>query len=417
MDDKAQKYHLIEILNTLNLYGCKDIKIGNALSTLILFDKKRAVNSIENIKNLIKVVFFRSYQIEIKGRGSIAFCFTSSYSSRKDYETAIRKVISTTENTIAIFSKSRFRFSLRRLISSANIILWVRKLGKTKLKLVTRIRYAIFILDSYNYCREIYRTLKKYPLNLVVTFCDVHPNDFFVTNLFNYKKIPTATLQHAMFSHKDYGFANAFSESRFFLGIDEYSKLQYEFSCGNSDNFITVGAMKYIGINLHSNYEIRNTGYIGVVLSGIDYMDENEHLLDYSKRLAKLKDKKMLVRVHPSISAEEFQNVIDKKYFEMDYSTNFEDFARRADYYLVGSTNCFGDLISDGAIAFRLVLKDDRYEGIKDFRFSSYEELIFLSDYQKQKDFELKFQNVRKQVCAEGNIFENYRSFFAMFQS
>ena len=107
----------------------------------------------------------------------------------------------------------------------------------------------------------------------------------------------------------------------------------------------------------------------------------------------------------------------DKNNFEIDSSTNFEEFARKADYYLVGTTNCFGDLISDGAIAFRLVLNNDRYEGINDFHFSSYDELVFLTEYQMQKDFGLKFQNVRKYVCAKGNIFANYRNFFEMFQN
>lgn len=416
MDDKEQKYHIIEMLNTFNLHGCKEVKLGNALSTLILFDKKESANLIENLKNFIKVVFFRSNKVEIKERGRIAFCFSPSYSSRKDYEIAIRKVISTTENAIAIFSISKFRFSLRRLISSAKVILWVRQLSKTKLELATRIRYAIFILDGYNYCREIYGVLKKYNPNLLVTFCDVHPNDYFVTNLYNQKQVPTATLQHAMFSYNSYAFANAFSESKYFLGIDNYSKLQYELSRGSADNFITVGAMKYIGVNLHSDYEIRNTRYIGVVLSGIDFMNENEYLLDYSKRLAIQKGKKLLIRFHPSLQKDELKNIIDKKDFEIDCSTNFEDFARKADYYLVGTTNCFGDLISDGAIAFRLVLDEDRYDGINDFRFSSYEELVFLADYQKQKDFGSKFQNVRKQVCAKGNIFENYKKFFDKFQ-
>lgn len=417
MDDKEQKYHIIEMLNTFDLYGCKLIKLGNALSTLILFDEKGSASLIENIKNFIKVVFFRSKKVEIKGEGKIAFCFSHSYSSRKDYEIAIRKVISTTENTISIFSISKFRFSLRRLISSVNVILWVRQLGKTKLELSTRIRYAIFILDCYNYCREIYGVLKNYNPNLIVTFCDVHPNDYFVVNLYNQKQIPTATLQHAMFSYNDYAFANAFSESKYFLGIDDYSKMQYELSRGNADNFVTVGAMKYIGVNLHSDYEIRNTGYIGVVLSGINFMSENEYLLDYSKRLAIQKGKKLLIRFHPSIKREKLRNILDKNNFEIDSSTNFEEFARKADYYLVGTTNCFGDLISDGAIAFRLVLNNDRYEGINDFHFSSYDELVFLTEYQMQKDFGLKFQNVRKYVCAKGNIFANYRNFFEMFQN
>ena len=204
---------------------------------------------------------------------------------------------------------------------------------------------------------------------------------------------------------------------KYFLGIDDYSKMQYELSRGNADNFVTVGAMKYIGVNLHSDYEIRNTGYIGVVLSGINFMSENEYLLDYSKRLAIQKGKKLLIRFHPSIKIENLKNILDKNNFEIDSSTNFEEFARKADYYLVGTTNCFGDLISDGAIAFRLVLNNDRYEGINDFHFSSYDELVFLTEYQMQKDFGLKFQNVRKYVCAKGNIFANYRNFFEMFQN
>ena len=97
----------------------------------------------------------------------------------------------------------------------------------------------------------------------------------------NQKGIETATLQHAIFEHEKFGWANSFSHSTHFLCISEVAKYEARLSGADVSKFHILGPMKYIENPVLIEGKCRKN-IAGIALSGPAFKEQNLDLLSYA---------------------------------------------------------------------------------------------------------------------------------------
>jgi hypothetical protein len=412
----GQNTEICKYLNSVSFKGTEVDLMGNALSTIILNNAPGAFKLRRALKRLAEFTFHEAQEIETVGDCWILACFTPSYGERSDYVQDMRRVLDMAEGYIASFPKPGKTVKLKRLFHLTKLLSWLYAMRGMKADFAYKLYLCAHILRGYYYKTELIKALNQRGAHpkLLLTFCDVHVCDYFVTEYFNKKKVPTATLQHAVFNHITTGYANSFSASRYFLGISGFGKKEFVRSGADGDRYLVLGSMKYIGKKLNDELIFPGTGRFGVALSGVAFQEQNKLLIDLAGRLAREIGYEVLIRRHPALKAEEYDSLIDGSLMRFDQSESLEGFADRCDFCVMGSTNTFGELIANGHLALRMVSDTDTFDGVDSFKFSDYDGLkretgAILGDLNGVRK---EFDAVRNELRAPGDIRENYRRFF-----
>lgn len=418
-DIKKRGMDIIRELNSIHFFRINIEEVGNSLGTVVLYNSENEVTLKRAIGDVLFVLIKESITVEAEGLSDKVFCFTTSYIHRKDHYADIRRVYETAKGRMFISGAVKSGFRPRRFIWGLNILIWLIQMSELKIKFSYKLLLCAQILRGYTFVKEVERKLKQREIlpKLVVTFCDVHVADYFITDYFNKKNIPTATLQHAVYSHITSAYSNAFSNSRYFLGISEYGKQEFIKSGADETKYVVLGSMKYIDEIINNNFVVKNEKIIGVLLSGNAFMDENNKLLEFAGKLSKEFGLWIKVRCHPTLNIDMFNSNINYSCMEVDHSESLKEFADKCDFCIMGSTNSFGELITYGHLGYRMVMDTDNFDGINEFRFCNYFELqsLFNRTIREIDSVKKDFYKVKKFVCAKGDIKRNYQKFFEQF--
>ena len=225
-------------------------------------------------------------------------------------------------------------------------------------------------------------------------------------------------MTHAVFYHKSHWFEYAYSHSNYFLGISEYSKIEavksgYDFS----NHFVICGPLNRIFSEPsyhHSSFT--NDLEIGIALSGISFEEENLSLIEMAKNVFKDYKVKLRIRPHPSIANKVSDYLLSFKGNEYSLSKeSLAEYASKCSFVITGNTNLFADLITMGVPAFRYINSEiDFFEDIKDFKFSSYNELrkLIKDVFLLPESVIERMDTYKKFFTPQTDITQNYISFF-----
>lgn len=403
----------VEFINNLKFKHLENIKCGELMGTKLFYEKKN-ISYLSVLKGLISIFLNSHIYKETEYDSGTAFFFTPSYAGRMDHYNDFMAVTSCV-NSPLIFNgnKQKKAFSFNRIIGIFYWFLWLVELKKTGFPLNYCMLLCNLMLQAYYVLEEV-KTNKfnKNKLKLVVTFCDVHPCDYLITQYFNRLGIKTATLQHAVFFHGTQWYCYRFSHSKFFLATNEYSRSEAKKS-GYSGEVRVVGSMKAIDSSiLYNNNEKENKNTFGIALCGPTFAEQNKALFDYAKYIQDKYGFSIKIRLHPALRLDDYKNSFeDLKQYNIS-KESVKEFADSCDFVILGATNMFAELITFNTPTFRLISNGiaDVYDGIEDFYFNSHEQLDTLIALKEDKEeFQITMNKVRKYLSPEGDIKELYK--------
>ena len=402
----------VNIINNLKFKHLENIKCGELLATKLFYEKKN-ISYISALRGLISIFLNSHIYKETQSNSETAFFFTPSYAGRMDHYNDFMAVTSCVSNPL-IFNgnKQKTVFSLNRIIGIFYWFLWLVEMKKTGFPLNYCMQLCNLMLQAY-YVLEDVKTYKynKDKLKLVVTFCDVHPCDYLITQYFNKLEINTATLQHAVFFHGTQWYCYQFSHSKYFLATNEYSKSEANKS-RHLGEVKVVGSMKAINSIVSNNNEKKNKNTFGLALCGPTFAKQNKALFDYSKYLQDKYGFELRIRLHPVLKIDDYKKSFDLLNNYEISKESVKEFADSCDFVILGATNMFAELITYNTPTFRIISDGiaDIYEGIEDFYFNNQEQLdklIALKD--DIEEFQIAMNRVKKYLSPEGDIKELYK--------
>lgn len=406
-----------EALSKVRLYKIKEIDLQELLASILLLEEQSDISFKKAIKELLATLFLQQIKIQTKGRGDIFFFFSPSYGGRDAIRKEFINVIECADDYIAFIYEKKLKFSFIKLMNLPIWGVWLYQLKRTKLSLTYRMYLADKLLSSYLYVIDLdgYIKDKKLLPKLGVTFCDVHPVDYLVTRYLNDRHVQTATLQHAVFEHKKFGWSHLFSHSKYFLGISEVAKHEAVLAGANVENYRILGPMKYIKEKVEEKKQ-GTTNIAGLALSGPSFEEQNLELFKYANEMVNECCEMVIVRPHPALDMRKYQNYMSEK-IVLDDSKSMSEFAAKCDFVFMGNTNTFGDILVTGTCAFRMITDNDFFGCIDDFKFKDYQALkALVTLLQKNpKAMNEKIQRAKEMVCPSWNIRNAYADFFNSF--
>ena len=380
--------------------------------------KEEKVKLSRAIKYLASLIFYYNVDISTKGTGDIWFFFTHAYANRKKYLQDFNRVLQCCKNYKSFIYRKEFNIRLKRIMYVKLVACWIGQMKTTNLTWAQKIFFASKLMSAKLLIDSIYGELHD-NARLVVCFCDTHVEDYILVNYFNKLNVKTATLQHAVYEHKLMWWPNLYSHSDYFLGINEVAKYEALLSGMEVEKFKIVGSMSLINRSFDEKRKVKKIQTIGVALSGPTFEEQNYFLMESAKRIAELLNIDVIVRLHPALKRDKYSFYFKDSRMKCDTCIGIDSFVEKSDIVILGSSNMFGDLITESVITLRFVDSNnlDYYEIIDDFKFRNFEEL-FSRVNSISNDFEDTYNRievVKKYIMPFSNPYYAYKEFFDSF--
>ena len=259
---------------------------------------------------------------------------------------------------------------------------------------------------------------------LFVAFYDARPQEAFMRELFRLHHVPTATLQHGQFiAWRENVLENSGIEFRCFqsdyflawnkMTIDEAIKQGVP-----AEKMELCGIISFINVNTDS-WICPNNCQFGVVIGHPMYAKENLELIQAANLLAKERDLKFYLKLHPNYAENHFDDVVDTAYYlgNIPKGIPMANYANSVDFSLVGSSSVFAELV----FLHHDVIRYSNYD-IKDkFRdmklgkiYHTVEEIIAVYDRHKGRYYA---EELFDYVCSVKDVSAAYRNFLARFNA
>lgn len=369
---------LFEIINRTRIPEFQNINLGEMLYTVVKSSLERRIKN--NLKYMLSVLAFHSVNFSKNGKGNDLFLYSFSYLGRQDHLLRTISASRCSQNSTTIISQKKFRIKLDFFNKMHFFLKWKDRLISNGVPNNAAFYLALILVDAYHSYCEIEEYLKKEKIipSLFVSLCDGHPIDYYITSRMNECNVPTATLQHGLFSHfEPWIFHN--SHSKYFLAYNQMTIDEAQKS-GKKDinHILIVGPPSLIGKNRNYNFTKTNFHKIGVALLGKGYEKQNEEIINIIRLLCEKSNYLFTVRDHADVHTPlpQMSNMV------RDRSENIETFIENSDFIVTGSSTVFFDTFVHNKIAVRYIGEQDRYEQIDDFSFRNESDLLkYFSDY------------------------------------
>lgn len=411
-------------LNQLHLLGCEKIQCGNVLYYPIRdinLCNKQKLNPFLRIPFIFIKSLFQDIDISITGNASTVMLFSRSYMTRIDYLDSFNKVTEIIENKLVVKPKSKIKiFNFLNLI---RLFRWNRQMKKVIPDLAERWYYLGYIYEAYIDYRLIEKCAKKRGILIrnLVTWCDVHAIDCFITQMYNLLGRTTVTLQHGIFSENMSRWGIEGSLSKYFMAYGQYT-VDEAMKVGYKNTMLKVGMPSSIGIStfkenngmIKKSYKILK---IGVLLDGPLYADDNKRSILFLQKFCKNNDIELYLKFHPATKIIDYKNLIDKDVIKNCFAKDItvSEFADTVDLLIVRNSTSFLQMIEQKKpvlIIYDSIQKVDVYKSIQDIRFSTYEELKRIINEIGTEKYQKVVNYVSKYLCTGGNIKKNYKKVF-----
>ena len=408
---------LKKTLNNIQLEGFENIKCGDMLHYSLI--RGIANNGSQGVKaslkfyiKVIRLLMTEVYKVESSGDASSLFVFSSAYGARKDLLNNFTLVSDLIKNRVVIYAYPHYKCSLKKLRYLKQIKIW-KKLLLKEIKNKSLCYNIIFdLVRVYLEYQEILSKIDFDKIKSLVSFCDVHPTESFLTQLFNNMNRCTVTLQHGVYSSEVNEWVFSGSKSRYLLGygnftIDEGSKNPLYHG-----NILSVGSMSFIGKERIPKPDQFTTNKIGLVLDGEDGIglhELNERFIKFSQNYCKTRNIKLLVKFHPASDIKTYLDVIDNNVVESYYGSDLSimDFMNKIDVALVRNSTCAIETLHfwiPTYIFSEEAQTIDVYKNVNDCKFSNEEELDQYITNINSPEMHKKISDLRDYFCVDDNM-------------
>ena len=342
-------------------------------AVLSCFLKNGYIYSFDTIKNA-KTVLFYSHE----------------HAARKDYVQFMETVASCSDDTVLFTGQSNkggllsniklqfYSFEAPFLLLSWIIAFWREGISKKYWR-----KYLISLSYSYkwkvllNKNRDNVLSIKS-----MISIFDAREYENVFSQYLSLHGIPTATLQHGHYSSEYYtdpqhfyigiGYRGFVSDFFLLWGDSSYNNA---LKCGlPKEKLLKVGCPSLITPKRISGKE----GAIGLLFDGGKHsIADNKNMYAIANRYAKERNKKLVIKLHPSYKSSEYTFFIEDENVEL-YDGDLESFAKNVEFTICCNTSCLIYLLiwEHPIVHYAPVYMYDVYSELKPYSFSKYEELI-----------------------------------------
>lgn len=378
------------------------------------------------IKCALAPIFKYKYKISETRAGcngkTLFFCGTG-YMDRADQ---IKSLESVANLGPGYYLKAIYGNNVVHVVKLWRIFLWYYRIKNVCASSNLKWYISLLLYQSELLINDMIKLIEGIDVNLLITWCDVHRDDYLITKIFKNMNITTATLQHGHYGiHSDSGrlcFLN--SESDFFLCMNYYTyELAMKLKLSKSKYIITGFAEDLERRKNIIKIEGKSGIYksCGIALSSTSLVEENFVLLKCADILWKKYKIKSYVRPHPNCQIDMLKKEIDDSYiFITDSRADLDKFICGKDIMLVASTTVYISSLIYKLPTLRYA-KDrcnDLYEGITSgvfYDLNGFEEKIDFILAHKE-DFMNKQNEDRKKLFFDGDVKAQYINFIEGFQ-
>ena len=402
MEEEAKKY---EFLCKVNMKGMPD---NNIWKMLYCWFESIDVGAdiIHFWVRLLKALFHNYYS---EGNGNIAFVYTNASGwVRQDHVQCFRNICSTQDEKIVVMPCKGHRLNNWAIKNLKYIRSWYKEGIRCGLQKKQAADFAVKVFRVKSEGDRIYELLgdAKY----VVTYCDVLPQDYYVTYLANkYGKV-SITVQHGFFPKGGYQFTH--SESEFFI---TNTAVSYEFALNSRVKHPVAGGLMSEMFGKERT-EMRNGGIFAVLLDGMNcnqHRHDNISMLESAELLAVEYNLKYIVRYHPADVGDVIHNENSNNLDCISTKTEkMEDLLNKVDFVIVNQSTTYFQSISTLVPAFRFIgTSEDTMPSIHMGSFSNYDELTSkFIEYMQMSINDMKKQKLT--LIGATNIYNQYKDIF-----
>lgn len=376
-DKEIKKLEKLEKFNKKNPINYKSMLAVDVYNTIM-----NSKTHINYFKLIISNIFFKKKinlkNIHIKNKINLLYKHTDS--KRDDclfIEKAFVNSIIDKYNYIEIeFENKKFDFHFTK--NTFMLIRLLLQLINIKLNYPLYMSLNILKIIKYDsYYREI---LKKYHIEKTVTFCDIHGDDNFITQVSNELGIGTYTLQHGMFNYEckkfdDMNFLHCeASIAKNVLVWGEFTKHEY-MKCGkNSNNLHLVGNPKLSKFKRCDRNSYLNNTCFTVIFDHQMYIQSNINMIMLANELANTYNINYKIKMHPGNDIKDYADYIGKRCIEVyKDSMGYEKVMDNTKFVIVHNSSMYYEMIYLSMPTFRY--KDKEFCDIDNFDFDKFENL------------------------------------------
>lgn len=420
--EKRKFDELIKSLNNIRFKGMEEIQYGDVLFYSIYYYEKK--KWIFELKAVLAPLLRGIYSVERIGNDGNVFVFSSVYYKRRDHREKFNKVTDLIKNsTVISYQKGRYIKNIFNLYKIVKIYLQVKNLD-VNFQLKRFISYWIYACVCEQ--SEIQEIIDKnnIKMNTLTSYCDVMPIDSMLVQYYKNRRVITITLQHGQFNTQTETGKAAYekSYSDYFLCFGEYTKSASSNLKIDQTKMIPVGPPEMIRNNMPSAMKSKYTQCFGVIMSSFEFREENISLIECANEFARLFHMKAIIRLHPSLSFEDYRNHIDGDLIEIcKNNESLDQFIDRVDFAIVGNSSVFQTFIFKLVPIFRYIVneKTDVYTGIDWCKYSSVTDGIeIIRKYMNDLDMlQTKMLNTRHKLIGHGDTEQNYKEFYKRIQN
>lgn len=409
---------LIDMINSIQLEKCEDIRCGDMLYYVVKGkqDRNPFRDLLSSIKAILKIICFDDVKITSRGKPDTVFLFSNSYRGRKDHLQNFKNVCDISENHILVEPGEKFLKFHKGYIFL--IHRWSKQMSSCIPNRGLRLYILSGLLKAYSDYEYVQKYIREKNLNIrtLVTFCDVHAIDSYFTQRGNAAGITTVTLQHGVFTAKVNYWPFSGSYSQYFLAsnalaVEEAKLLNYK------KTMMIAGLYSYVNRELPVIEDTGKIKTIGVFLDTEAYRTDNIKTLKVVEEYQKIFGKKIRIKFHPASVKESYENFTNRIEGAecVGNEMNVVEFCKTVDVVIVRNSTTLIEALQFGKPTYIIHnddQEDDIFANVDILKFSTAEELHKIIDLQSSEQIHDQLIEARKYFCSEGDITEKYRSIF-----
>ena len=419
---KYRRYFLmkdnnINKLNSLKLYKCENIKIGDMFKNNFIYSETLSCKMA--LKALFRIFYFSLFALDIKIAGIPKTVSINLQRTRNDHIRAFTDVTKLLKNQMLIDPSKK----IIKLSNVKNVYLpfvWMNQMNRLTLNFRTKLIFSSLLYKSYIIFNSIKEKSKKnkFEIKFLITYSDVADViENFIVQSYNNDGVITITLQHGFYDISVNSWFFSGSKSKYLLA-DSPASADLAKIAGYKGCVIPIGSPHQLNEEIaHSLCCNKNVNTLGIIMNAPDYkISDNISMIDVVQKYAKKHHKKVILKFHPANHREDYMKYIDTSVTEiLDKDATIDLFSELVDVAIVCESTVFTTMLRKGKpvlLFYPLGCSNYMFRNTEFIRFSSPNELeMKISTVHSIEYYEeyLKYQNY---FLCSGNYKENYIDFF-----
>lgn len=416
----------------LALNSLENVDVSSMLRLVSIgyvYNKKNTKNRLKLFLKVTAKFLFDKYKYNINSSFDSIFLFIIPHHNRGRINPIdmITKVAEISKKYDIISSEKRLLYltpilGLRCLFKC---LIWNKQLRSAGLTVYERLFVFDFLIDAYKFKEKYLIKINIHKYKLLTVLFDADPFENYLVQVFKSQEIKTATLQHGIVlasrededpnvSYELKGLELQCSVSDYFLAWNEFTR-QEALKSGMEDEKIKIlGISYFVGHNNDSSLKPVRNRVFGVVLNTKESEDDNIALIRFANALASKIDYKYILRYHPRFSGNEYNNIIDYRYFLLNSPKQslILDYVKTVEFSLISVSTVYMELIFLNHRTYRFSTNGvgDKYRDIDFEKFNNIEELWNLVN---NDDKEGSQNQLFDYLCGTKLVDKKYESFFS----